>query len=212
MAYVLGYFAADGAMIRNKRKAHFIEFTSTDRALLNLVRRVVVSTHKIQKRERKNGRTHWKAQYRLQIGSKEWFDDLTLLGFTQNKSRVLTFPNVPKKYFADFVRGYFDGDGCVYFNSDLYYANRKQARAILMTLFTSGSKPFLEQLWMQLKVRGVTGGSIQKKNRGFELRFSHKDSVALHRVLYHTCKVPGLWLPRKRDKLERAIWELAMRE
>ncbi len=34
MAYVLGYFAADGSMIQNKRGGHFIEFTSTDAVLI----------------------------------------------------------------------------------------------------------------------------------------------------------------------------------
>ena len=33
MAYVLGYFAADGCMIKNKRGAHYIEFTSIDKRL-----------------------------------------------------------------------------------------------------------------------------------------------------------------------------------
>jgi hypothetical protein len=34
MAYVLGFFTADGSMIRNKRGAHFIEFQITDKNLL----------------------------------------------------------------------------------------------------------------------------------------------------------------------------------
>ena len=34
MAYILGYFAADGTMIKNKRGAHYIEFQSTDKELI----------------------------------------------------------------------------------------------------------------------------------------------------------------------------------
>jgi hypothetical protein len=30
MAYVLGFFTADGNMLKNKRGAHFIEFNTTD--------------------------------------------------------------------------------------------------------------------------------------------------------------------------------------
>lgn len=36
MAYVLGFFTADGNMIKNKRDAHFIEFQITDNDLLKL--------------------------------------------------------------------------------------------------------------------------------------------------------------------------------
>lgn len=208
MAYVLGFFAADGSMVLNNRGAHFIEFTITDRIVLEMIQKAVDSTHKIQKRSHNN--SAWKSQYRLQIGSKEWFADLSRLGFTRNKSNTLTFPKVPKKYFGDFVRGYFDGDGCVYFKR-LHYADRKNLRWVLLTLFTSGSRLFLNALWNALKIHGIRGGSLKKKDRGFELVFSHNDSIALHRVMYHTNKVLELYLPRKRHKLENAIQELQMR-
>jgi len=207
MAYVLGFFAADGSMLRNGRGAHFIEFTITDRIVLEQIQRVTGSTHRVAERERGG---NCKTAYRLQIGSKEWFEDLSGLGFMQNKSKRLPLPEVPKKYFGDFVRGYFDGDGCVYFNS-LHFADRKSPRLILMTLFTSGCRPFLQSLWDELKEQGVCGGSIRNKVRGFELAFSHKDSVALCRLMYHTGNTLELYLPRKRTKLESAIQDLRLR-
>ncbi len=201
MAYVLGFFAADGSMIRNKRGAHFIEFTITDRSVLEQIQQVTNSTHRIA--ERKHRANH-KIAYRLQIGSKKWFEQLSRIGFMQNKSKRLPLPKIPQRYFGDFVRGYFDGDGCVYF-SHLQYADRKNPRWVLLTLFTSGSRLFLDSLWNALKLNGIHGGSLKKKERGFELVFSHSDSVALHHIMYHTAKIPELYLPRKRTKLERAI-------
>src|SRR3989344_9450685 len=108
MAYVLGFFAADGSMIKKNRGAHFIEFTITDRVVLEQIQQVTNSTHRIAERER-GGNS--KTGYRLQIGSKKWFGDLTRLGLMQNKSKKLPLPKAPQKYFGDFVRGYFDGDG-----------------------------------------------------------------------------------------------------
>lgn len=43
--------------------------------------------------------------------------DLTKLGAKRNKSLTLEFPSdeiVPKKYKHHFIRGYFDGDGCIW--------------------------------------------------------------------------------------------------
>ena len=80
-----------------------------------------------------------------------------------------------------------------------------------MTLFTSGSRAFLADLWSMLKDHGIVGGSLKKKTRGFELVFSHKDSVALCRLMYHTGTTLELYLPRKRIKLENAIRELRER-
>lgn len=202
MAYVLGFFAADGSMLCNNRGAHFIEFTITDRIVLEYIQRVTNSTHKIS--ERPLRKSSYKAAYRLQIGSKEWFMDLAGLGFMQNKSKVLPLPKVPKKYFGDFVRGYFDGDGCVYFKR-LKYADRKNPRLVFLTLFTSGSRPFLAALWAALVKRGLKGGSLKGKEGGFELVFSHNDSIALHKLMYHTGEIAVFGLARKREKLEEAI-------
>jgi len=207
MAYVLGYFAADGSMLVNRRGSCFIEFTSTDRILLEYVRTVSGSDHLITERPKRS--EHWKKQYRLQIGSKEWFGDLTALCFIQGKSKTLRFPDVPDAFLGDFVRGYFDGDGCVYIGH-LKFSDRTQKRWILQTLFTSGSRPFLEDLHDRLKEKGVKGGSIRTKVRGFELLLSHRDSLALYRLLYHTAPTSDLFLPRKREKLERAINVLAL--
>jgi len=202
MAYVLGYFAADGSMLTNNRGAHFFEFTSIDKILIVHVQKAVHSNHRIQLRKR-GGNT--RTSYRLQIGSKEWYTDLCGLGFTQNKSNTLKYPNIPARYQSHFVRGYFDGDGCVYFKKHWAESHTRKVW-VFMTRFTSGSKRFLLQLHKTLKFNGVVGGHINTKNRsGFDLVFSRKDSLALYRFMYHTSPVSDLFLPRKREKLERAV-------
>jgi hypothetical protein len=203
---VLGYFAADGSMLLNRRGAHFIEFTTIDRVLISRVKKTISSSHTVTIRRRGGNSS---TAYRLQVGSKEWFKDLTKLGFTQQKSKTLLFPDVPKKYLGDFVRGYFDGDGCVYFNK-LKYADRKNKRWALLTLFTSGSRGFLESLHNALRAYGVVGGSLKEKTRGLELVFAQQDSLALYRLMYHTASISGLFLPRKRIKMERAIQVLGL--
>jgi intein-encoded DNA endonuclease-like protein len=204
MAYVLGYFAADGSMIKNKPGKYSVEFTSTDRILLSIVQRVTASQHRISKQER-GGNT--KPAYRIQIGSKEWVTDLESLGFSTRKSKTLSFPTIQKEYSGDFIRGYFDGDGCVYFKN-LQFVGRKRKRWILMTLFTSGSSNFLESLHAHLLQEGVRGGSLKKKKRGFELVLSHKDSVALYKLMYHTISATGLYLPRKYILFKKALQTL----
>ena len=201
MAYTLGFFAADGSMLANKRGAHFIEFTITDRTVLEYIQKITHSSHRISERERGG---NCKTGYRLQVGSKEWFSDLTRLGFTQQKSNTLQFPKIPRAFFGDFVRGYFDGDGCVYF-SRCWSKSHQKKRWVFTTLFTSGSRRFLEELHLQLHSHGLIGGHISTKKRGWALVFSRYDSLALYRLMYHTADADDLCLPRKWEKLERAI-------
>lgn len=201
MAYVLGFFAADGSMLRNKRGAHFIEFNITDKIVIEIIRRVIGSNHKITTR---NKNPRHKPQYRLQLGSKKIFLDLERLGFTQAKSKKLRMPLIPRPFEADFIRGYFDGDGCIYFKR-LKFADRKRPRWILQTVFTCGSKKFLFELQQMLKKYGVMGGSIRIKLRGFDLSLSHKDSIALYKFMYHTMPAAELYLPRKYKLFRKAI-------
>jgi hypothetical protein len=208
MAYVLGYFAADGSMIKSKRSAYYVEFTTTDRILLENFKSATGVQNKISERSRSN--IIWKSQYRIQVGSKTWFEDLTALGFTPNKSLTLVLPAIPAEFLGDFVRGYFDGDGCVYFKKHWSSWHKKEVW-VFSSLFTSGARHFLEELHQVLLENGISGGHIAQKKRGYALVFSRHDSLALYDIMYNTGQVSGLFLPRKRDKFEEAIQTLSLR-
>ena len=201
MAYVLGFFTADGNMIRSKRGAYFISFEITDRELLEQIRSALDSNHKITVRKR---RDHWKAAYRLQIGSKEIFKDLILLGLSPNKSKIIRLPKVPDNYFFHFLRGYFDGDGNIvarYFTR----SNRKRKLFVFRTRFTSGNELFLEDLKSKLKELVNLRGSIfwQDKNV-WVLSYGAVDSKILFSKMYD--RIPRLiFLERKYKTYLRAV-------
>ena len=209
MSYVLGYFAADGAVIRNNRGAHFIEFHSTDRILITIVRTAIQSNHHIGIRIPKQGMPNQKTVYRLQIGSKEMYGDLQRLGFIQNKSNTMRFPVIPDTYVRHFVRRYFDGDGGVHFKK-YFIKSRWKKRWVFSSRFTSGSRVFLIELHALLKQYGILGGFILSKSKasGFELVLSHRDSLALYRLMYNTAPGTDSYLPRKYKLFQRAIGTL----
>lgn len=51
--------------------------------------------------------------YILQVSSKEMCKDLINLGCYKNKTKIIEFPNIDKSLYNHFIRGFFDGDGCV---------------------------------------------------------------------------------------------------
>ncbi len=202
MAYVLGFFAADGTMIHSKRGGHYIEFHINDKEILIAIQRVVGSNHKMSIRKRRD--PNQKTGYRIQFGSKEMYTDLTALGMCSRKSLTLQMPWVPPEYFSHFVRGYFDGDGCVYFKK-LKFADRKRKRYILQSLFSCGTFDFLAILLKTLRTYGVVGGSLKKKKHGNELVFSHHDSIALYRIMYNNLRDSDIYLGRKYMLFTHAI-------
>ncbi len=186
MAYVLGFFAADGCISKNAtRQNYYLDFTSTDLDVLEKIKSAMQAEQKISKRERNE---RWKPSYRLQIGSRKIFYDLYKLGFTTRKSKTIQLPKIPNNYFADFLRGYFDGDGCISYG-EYKRKNRPSMQKVVIMSFTSGSNIFLIQLKARIaEICKTKGGFIHKKqNRGYELVYSSVDTKKILRYIYQ-CK------------------------
>ncbi len=112
-----------------------------------------------------------------------------------NKSKTIKFPEIPKRYLGDFVRGYFDGDG--YVGIGRYWRkSRKRWYWQFSTAFISGSKSFLIGLKKVLKNHISGGGLSEKKEGGYELVFSQYDSLALFKLMYNNVAAE-LFLKRK---------------
>ena len=195
MAYVLGFFAADGYITVNKRGGQFWCVDITDKKLIEQIREKIGADHKISIRKRhKNKYTG----YRLQIGSIEMCDDLRNRGFKERKTKSLVVPNVPNKYFSDFVRGYFDGDGNVWFG----YAHKERNRPlpVIRTTFTSCSKLFLNALEKRLLAADVERGVLGKGKGGyFRLTYSVHGSLKLYKFMYNGHVLENsLFLKRKK--------------
>lgn len=207
MAYVLGYFAADGCMFINQRGSRYIEFVSTDRRSIQRIRAMMHSKHSIGEREFDN--PNWKVGYRLQIGSKEMFNDLSLIGFTPNKSKIVKMPVIPKGFLSHFVRGYFDGDGSVSYG--FHKRNNRNGKPLqfrIVTSFASGSKEFLEQLKFVLhQFANIQGGCLSRKStedESFQLAFSAYDSKRIFQFIYSEASM-GQFLERKYNKFQEAF-------
>lgn len=205
MAYVLGFFAADGYITVNKRGGQFWCIQIIDKDLLKNIQRVVGSDHKIGIRFPK--KLNENILYRLQVGSVKMCNDLRRLGFSKKKTKNLSIPNIPKKYFYSFIRGYFDGDGNIWQGE--IHKERKTKHIVLKLSFTSCSFSFLKELHQRLGSLGITGGCLyESKNRQFcRLQFSTLNALKLYNFMYNskTKDFSGLFLNRKKKVFEDFI-------
>ena len=205
MSYVLGFFAADGYITTNKRGGKFWCIQITDQKLLNSIKKVINSNHKIGTRiPKKSGEN---IIYRLQIGSIEMCKDLNRLGFTEKKAKNLAIPDIPKNYFADFIRGYFDGDGNIWQGE--VHKNRKTSHIVLQLAFTSCSYKFLKSIHDRFLEIGLKGGCIysSKKKEFHRLQLSTGDALKLYKFMYNrdVGDFKGLYLKRKKKIFDNYI-------
>lgn len=182
MAYVLGYFAADGCLAVNSRGARYLHFDSIDRGQLETVRALLRSTHRISVKRQARGA--WNTCYRLQIGSRAMFQDLVRLGLGLRKGCRLRLPHMPQVVLPDFVRGFFDGDGGVCYGA---YARRSRPGIVrrISARFTSESTAFLRSLRRVLRMHaGMGQGSLLCYNTYARLSYSHQDCRCLFQYMY----------------------------
>lgn len=202
MAYTLGFLFADGSVSMTSRGGYYFSFHSSDQELLISIRKLMKSNHKVSKRSIRSGDV-----FRLQIGSKEMVDDLNILKLKETKTKRMEFPDIPKKYRADFIRGYFDGDGNIWMG--LIHKERKTKTIVLQISFTSASREFLVDLQNTLKSMGIKGGSvfgIKNKNCS-RLLFSTIDALKLSKIMYNKNirDFNGLYLKRKKKIFDKYI-------
>ena len=199
-AYILGFIFADGHLedasyIRGK----YIRFTSTDSSLIEKIRDSLNSYHKIVAIPAIGPR---KEVYRLRIGSHKIYNDLENLGLHPRKSLNMKWPNIPYRFLPDFVRGYFDGDGCMAFEK---MKNRPHDR--LKVIFTSGSKEFLCSLAYRLKLRCL--GRISKvydSHNSYQLLYRSIEALKVLEFIYSKVEERNLlYLDRKHNKYKGLI-------
>lgn len=192
MAYVLGFWFADGYM--RKEKSYRVIFYSKDEESLLQIRKALNSNLPIKKYGNEEC-------LQMNILSKYLFSKLQELGGIRAKSKIVKFPQVPREYLADFIRGYFDGDGSVFYVN--YSSTKdKKPRRELRSNFTSGSRAFLEKLGeILIKEIGVAPKILGSYNDGRSLKLGYgtRDTLKLLRFMYY----PGfsMGLGRKADFL-----------
>lgn len=155
-----------------------------ERYILEDMLKVMEADYPIHEENHKIGAT----SYRFFIESKKIVNDIISLGGCYRKSLVLKFPNVPKKYLPDFIRGLWDGDG------SMFTGNRGACAT-----FSCSSKSFIDSFVYILKLNArIANPVVRDKRREFALNLvlSPNDARRLAKYIYNDCK---LFLKRKKE-------------
>lgn len=132
----------------------------------------------------------------INICDKKLSEDLAKQGCYQRKSYTLTFPkNLDKKFYSHFIRGYFDGDG------SLYYSIRNNHKYFGFHI--------LGTFDMVSNIRNILNKdklALEKKSEAL-YSFNISGNKQIYEVMSYLYKGANssIWLDRKRNKFETLL-------
>jgi hypothetical protein len=133
-AWLIGLLAADGCIHKNK---YIILGQSGNNGLILIkyVKKLLKFSGPIE-RPKIIKPTH-KQQYKIQITSPRLVSKLKEYNIISRKSLIYEFPEKIKPYLYSFLRGYIDGDGCVYIEKRKYISR--------LTISVIGTMKFIDR-------------------------------------------------------------------
>ncbi len=180
MAYILGLWFSDGCI----SGTHFnITLHKNDSVLLNNILEEMKSEHKLY---------YCKNCAKIDISSKKIVDSIIRLGGVPRKSLTVKFPHVPNKYLSDFVRGLWDGDGCIFFNkrSKRYKSNicsgSRDFIYVMLRILRKNIRGFKGNIYKRIFKKGcdILGNKLGKDSILYVLEVEINDTIRLNKFLY----------------------------
>lgn len=193
-AYILGLFFADGC-VHSKRNAVSLGLQEIDKNILEQITKCLVIGNKNLRFANNIIKNHKnvvsrKNTYTFEINNEKIKDDLIRLGCTPKKSFTLKFPNIDEKLQNHFIRGYFDGDGC------MWVSKKNKVDCVFSIL---GTFEFLETVQNILYTKcGLNKTKIQKQSSIFRLQYGRKKSCDKFKDYIY--RDANMFLRRKYDK------------
>lgn len=183
-AYILGYFYADAY---NNTDGYQIKLTlnNQDLEILQKFSNIFYGKEKLYHHNDKISS--------LVIYSKKMSIDLHNQGCIQAKTFKIKFPPLQKNLISHFIRGYFDGDGCLSIN----IKNKCAVVNIISTL------QFVSKIQKILKTTLGINSSIRQQNKIYYIYImGNRQVLSFLNFIYNDTK---LFLKRKYDKYQEFL-------
>jgi len=197
-AWMLGLLWSDGSLMPRGRDRHILKLSSKDRIIPETLASILNSSHKIGTI---NCPPPQSTSYRIQICltfsplAHRLFD----LGFACYKDDRRP-PKIPSDLLPAFIRGYFDGDGCVWILHYKSPPDRKPRKKDYLRCELSGP---LAASWIAPILRGQSIKGFFKEQKGRKrLILAHESSLRLYDYMY---RPDCICLARKRKIFEKFL-------
>lgn len=203
-AYFLGLMAADGNVFKrgkgNSQTIIKISLQSCDEKVLEKFGECLNSNKPLSHGVRK-GENFTTSISVIEFVSDTMGKDLAQWGIVPRKTYPFITPDIPKELYSHYFRGYFDGDGSIFFNKQIILPSQ-------CSISIAGFKHNMEKMVEILKEFNIQGKYVndnrKEKQNKFNLPFGHlrfnniREKYFFLKYIYQDCG--DLYIDRKKEK------------
>lgn len=193
-AYFLGFIVADGCIKNGKAKCITIKLKNIDYKILEEYKKYIKYEGDLY---------YHKNNVIITLSGIKIVNDLYNLGIYPNKTMSVKYPEIPKHLESHFMRGLFDGDGCISIHKKRKGSRDTSDRG--QVNICSGSRDFIEEYVERLnKYCGITKNKIRCPKGTYNVIDwgSFSDIEKFYEFFYKDATV---YLERKKETFDRAI-------
>jgi hypothetical protein len=189
-AYFLGFIVADGSV---NSISNVIQITQKEPDILYEFKKYIKYEGDLIKSKTRD-------VFDIKISSSKMKSDLLKLGISPNKTMSVSYPLIPENLQSHFMRGVFDGDGCISIHHD-----RRDNSDRGQVNICSGSFDFIkEYVDNMVKYCGVKKNNIrQPKGTYYVIDWGGLSDVeSVYEFLY---KEANIFLKRKKETYDKVM-------
>lgn len=190
-AYFLGFIVADGCI---SDKTNTIKIIQKETDILYVFKKYINSEGVVFTSKSRNISS-------FSVSSDKTKNDLENLGIHSNKTSVVKYPTIPDNLQNHFMRGVFDGDGCITLRTD-----KRDSQQRGQVNICSGSLDFIKEYYNKLvELAKLTGKNKIRCPKGtyYVVDWGGLSDVEnIYQFLYTNSTV---YLKRKKETFEKVI-------
>ena len=180
-AYFLGLLFADGCVFKSRSGSFGIrlELVKRDGELVEKFKEETQATYKLSLKQTKN--ENWDDKVGITITNDKFTQHLMSKGCVPNKGTICKIPfnRLPTEMVRHFIRGYFDGDGCLTYTDKHYvYPN---VNLCVSKIFGDQLRNYLLELDIKSSIRhkksGIYSISVEKRQAMKFLIWTYEPSL-----------------------------------
>lgn len=196
-AYWLGFLYADGSL-SEERNTLSISLAESDRQHLYKFAKSIDLDRPINKTSDTPRTPNSQLIYKIEVTHNNIKEDLIKLGCMGNKTFKLKFPNttqVPEHLIRHFIRGYFDGDGSIWFHYSKKFPNMRPTFSFGI-VGTENIINHINKILIELNIHGLV--SIRHPERNNNIRqLTGGGNYCTEKFLDYIYKDTNIYLDRK---------------